>query len=105
MLFDLCVLIGFQSISFQKIESIYAVVHSWSNSREFRIEYNDNSSRTYASSIRDNLLSLLLDVCHAAGNVRVVVTGEVSDGLRLMSRFAEEDYQSSIKMPSSVRNL
>jgi hypothetical protein len=40
---------------------------------------------------------MLMDVAHAAGNRRVIVTGEISDNLRLMPRFAEEDYQSSIK--------
>ena len=29
--------------------------------------------------------------------MRVIVTGEISDNLRLMPRFAEEDYQGSIK--------
>jgi hypothetical protein len=40
---------------------------------------------------------MLLDIARAVGNVKVIVTGEVSDSLRLMPRFAEEDYQSSIK--------
>lgn len=30
------------------------------------------------------------------GNVKVIVTGEISDSLRLMPRFAEEDYQSTL---------
>lgn len=88
---------GFQFISYQRIETVYALVRSWNNPREFSIEYNDGSSRTYTSTTRDSLLAMLLDVCHAAGNIRVIVTGEVSDGLRLMPRFAEEEYQSSIK--------
>lgn len=88
---------GFQTISFMPVDSIYAIVRSWSSQREFRIEYNDGSSRVYTSTVRDTLLAMLLDVCHATGNVRVIVTGEVSDGLRLMPRFAEEDYQASFK--------
>lgn len=88
---------GFQYISFQKIGQVYAIVRSWSNPRQFRIEYNDGSSRVYTCSVRDTLLAMLLDVCHASGNVRVIVTGEVSDGLRLMPRFAEEEYRASLK--------
>jgi hypothetical protein len=88
---------GFQFASFQRIDSIYAIVRSWTNPREFSIEYNDGSSRTYTSPVRDTLLAMLLDVCHAANNVRVIVTGEVSDGLRLMPRFAEEEYEASLR--------
>lgn len=88
---------GFQFSSFQRIDSVYAIVRSWTNPREFAIEYNDGSSRTYTCAQRDTLLAMLLDVCHAASNVRVIVTGEVSDGLRLMPRFAEEEYEASLK--------
>jgi hypothetical protein len=88
---------GFQATSFQSVQQIYALVRSWDNSREFSIEYNDGSRRVYSCSTRDTLLAMLLDVCHAAGNQRVIVTGEVSDGLRLMPRFAEEDYQATVK--------
>ena len=87
---------GFQHISFRKIINIYAIVRSWDSLREFTIEYDDGSSRKYSSSQRDTILAMLLDVCHAAGNARVIVTGEISDGLRLMPRFAEEEYQKSI---------
>ncbi|KAJ1420992.1 hypothetical protein B484DRAFT_399676 [Ochromonadaceae sp. CCMP2298] len=88
---------GFQFVSFQRIDSIYALVRSWDNPREFSVEFNDGSARTYTSAVRDSLLALLMDVCHAAGNVRVIVTGQVSDGLRLMPRFAEEQYEASLK--------
>lgn len=88
---------GFQFASFQRIDSVYAIVRSWTNPREFSIEFNDGCSRTYTCGLRDTLLAMLLDVCHAANNVRVIVTGEVSDGLRLMPRFAEEQYEASLK--------
>lgn len=88
---------GFQYVSCQKISSIYAIVRSWNNPREFTIEYEDGTSRTYTCAHRDTLLAMLLDIAHAIGNVKVIVTGEVSDSLRLMPRFAEEEYQSSIK--------
>lgn len=88
---------GFQFVSFQPVGMVYALVRSWDNPREFTIEYNDGSHRRYTCSTRDTLLAMLLDVCHAAGNVRVIVTGEVSDGHRLMPRFAEEEYQASMK--------
>lgn len=88
---------GFQYASYQKITAIYAIVRSWNNPREFTIEYQDGSSRMYTSANRDTLLATLLDLCHAVGNVKVIVTGELSDNLRLIPRFAEENYESSIK--------
>jgi DnaJ family protein C protein 13 len=88
---------GFQYVSFQKVTSIYAIVRNWTTPREFTIEYDDGTSRSYLSATRDTLLALILDIAHAAGNLRVIVTGEISDNLRLMPRFAEEEYQSSIK--------
>ncbi|CAM9130814.1 unnamed protein product, partial [Ectocarpus fasciculatus] len=87
---------GFQFVSCQKISDIYAVVRSWSNPREFTIEYVDGTSRTYSCSVRDSLLALLQDVAHSIGNVRVIVTGELSDNLRLMPRFAEEIYKKKL---------
>lgn len=87
---------GFQFVSFQRVRTIYAIVRSWTNPREFTIEYEDGSARTYTCAVRDTLLAMLLDITHAIGNVRVIVTGEVSDSLRLMPRFAEEEYQSSL---------
>ena len=63
------IIAGFDFVSFQRIDSIYAIVRSSSNPREFRIEYNDSSSRVYLTASRDTLLSLLLDVCHAAGRI------------------------------------
>jgi hypothetical protein len=87
---------GFQYVSYQRVENIYALVRDWSNPREFTIEYQDGTSRTYTCAARDTLLATLLDVTHAAGNGKVIVTGEISDSLRLMPRFAEEDYQSTL---------
>ena len=84
-------------MSCHRIESVYALVRSWVDPREFRVEFQDGSCRVYLSSSRDLLLSLLLDVCQAAGNVRVLVTGEVSDGLRLMPRFVEENYKGGVQ--------
>ena len=84
-------------MSCHRIESVYALVRSWMDPREFRVEFQDGSCRVYLSSGRDLLLSLLLDVCQAAGNVRVLVTGEVSDGLRLMPRFVEENYKGGVQ--------
>lgn len=89
---------GFQFVSCQKIADIYAVVRSWSNPREFCIEYVDGTSRTYSCSVRDSLLALLQDVAHSIGNIRVIVTGEVSDNLRLMPRFTEEVYKKNMIM-------
>lgn len=77
---------GFQFVAFQKVRSVYAIVRSWSNPREFTIEYEDGTARTYTCAARDTLLAMLLDITHAVGNVRVIVTGEVSDSLRLMPR-------------------
>ena len=88
---------GFQYVSFQKISSVYSIVRNWTSPREFTIEYDDGTSRTYTSAMRDTLLAMIVDVCHASGNMKVIVTGEISDNLRLMPRFAEENYESSIK--------
>lgn len=87
---------GFQYVSFRKMEAVYAVVRSWTNPREFCIEYTDGTSRVYHCAVRDTLLAMLQDVAHAAGNVKVIVTGEVSDSLRLVPRFTDEKYESSI---------
>jgi hypothetical protein len=88
---------GFNPISCHRIDSIYALVRSWENSRHFKIEYDNGSSSFFSSSQRDTLLAMLLDVCRASGNAKVSVTGEVSDGLRVMPRFAIEHYTASIK--------
>lgn len=88
---------GFQNISYQHVRSIYALVRSWVSPRDFTIEYNNGTSRTYACAVRDTLLATLLDICHAIGNVKVIITGEISDCLRLMPRHADENYHSSIK--------
>lgn len=86
---------GFQYVSCQKVSSVYALVRSWSNPREFTIEYNDGTSRTYTCAVRDTLLATLLDIARAVGNFKAIVTGEISDNLRLMPRFADEDHQAS----------
>ena len=88
---------GFQFSSFQRIDNIYAIVRNWKNNREFTIEYNNNTSRIYISSMRDTILSMLLDICHACNNIRVIITGEISDNLRLMPRYTEENYETTIR--------
>lgn len=88
---------AFYASSFRRIVSIYALVRSWRNAREFKIEFDDETSVTYTATLRDTILALLIDVCRACGNTRVIVSGEVSDGLRVMPRFAQESYQASIK--------
>ena len=91
---------GFQYVSYRPVNSIYSVVRSWSNPRKFTIEYKDGSSRAYHTAVRDTILAALQDVCHAAGNIRVVVTGELSDSLRLIPRYADEEYKK--KMLDSI---
>ena len=88
---------GFQVLSMHKLKHIYAVVRDWENPRQFSLEYSDGTSRTYTTGTRDTMLALVLDICHASGNTRVLVTGEVSDRLRLMPRFADEVYEASLK--------
>ena len=88
---------GFQYVSYQTVCSVYAIVRSWTSPREFTIEYTHGTSRTYSSGERDTLLATLLDVCHAVGNVKVIVTGEISDNLRLIPRHTEENYHASMK--------
>ena len=88
---------GFQTISNQRIDNIYAIVRSWASHREFTIEYSNGMSRTYSCAVRDTLLATLLDICHAVGNSKVIITGEISDNLRLLPRDVNEEYHSSIK--------
>ena len=88
---------GFTFVSARKIAHIYAIVRSWDNQREFTIEYQDGSSRMYTCPVRDTLLAMILDVARSTGSLRISVTGEVSDSLRLVPRFTEEDYTASIK--------
>jgi hypothetical protein len=87
---------GFQFVSSHTLSSVYAVVRCWNDPRKFTIEYLDGSNGVYHCTVRDTLLSLLQDVCHAAGNVKVIITGELSDNLRLIPRFAEENYESRL---------
>lgn len=87
---------GFQYVSYHPLTSVYAVVRCWNDPRKFTIEYLDGSNGIYHCTVRDTLLSLLQDVCHAAGNVKVIITGEVSDNLRLIPRYAEEQYESRL---------
>ena len=88
---------GFQTISYQRIDNIYAIVRSWVSHREFTIEYDNGMSRTYSCAVRDTLLATLLDICHAVGNTKVIITGEISDNLRLLPRDVNEEYHASIK--------
>jgi hypothetical protein len=87
---------GFQFVSSHPLSAVYAVVRCWSDPRKFTIEYLDGSNGVYNCTVRDTLLSLLQDVCHAAGNIKVIITGEVSDNLRLIPRYAEERYESRL---------
>lgn len=87
---------GFQYVSYHPLTAVYAVVRCWNDPRKFTIEYLDGSNSVYHCTVRDTLLSLLQDVCHAAGNIKVIITGEVSDNLRLIPRFAEEHYESRL---------
>ena len=52
---------------------MYALVRSWQNPREFTIEYNDGTSRTYTCAVRDTLLATLLDIARAIGNLKVLI--------------------------------
>ena len=89
---------GFQNVSYQRIDCIYAIVRSWSSPRDFTIEYYNGTSRTYSCAIRDTLLATLLDICHAIGNQKVIITGEISDNLRLLPRDTDEEcYAASMK--------
>jgi DNAJ protein RME-8 N-terminal len=88
---------GFQNVSYHRIDSIYAIVRCWSSPRDFTIEYNNETSRTYSCAVRDTLLATLLDICHAMGNIKVIITGEMSDNLRLLPRNVDEDYHVTIK--------
>jgi hypothetical protein len=87
---------GFKYVSFRRISSVYAIVRSWKNPREFTIEYDDGTCCTYTCPVRDTLLAMLLDIAHSTGNSCATVTGEVSDYLRLMPRFAEEHYENKL---------
>jgi hypothetical protein len=88
---------GFQYVSCQRVSAVYALVRSWGNPREFTIEYMDGTSRTYTCAVRDTLLATLLDIARAVGNLKAIVTGEISDHLRFLPRFADEDHQASVK--------
>lgn len=81
---------GFRFVSARSMTNIYALVRSWANPREFTVEYNDGSSRTYTCPVRDTLLAMIRDIAHAAGNTRVSVTADASDSERLIPRFATE---------------
>ncbi len=78
---------GFQTVAYYRLNSIFSLVRGWNNSREFSIEFDDGTTRYYSSSTRDSVLAVLLDICHAVGNVRVVVLGESSRSLRILPRF------------------
>ena len=88
---------GFQYVACQRVSAVYALVRSWGNPREFTIEYMDGTSRTYTCAVRDTLLATLLDIARAVGNLKAIVTGEISDHLRFLPRFADEDHQTSVK--------
>ena len=77
---------GFQTVSYRPLCTIFCCVRSWKNQREFSIEYDDGSNRFYSCASRDNFLAVLLDICHAMGNVRVVANSEKGGRRRLIPR-------------------
>jgi hypothetical protein len=80
---------GFQFVSSHPLSAVYAVVRCWSDRRKFTIEDLDGSNGVSYCTVPGTLLSLLQDdVCHAAGNIKVIITGEVCDNLRLIRRGA-----------------
>ena len=87
--------------SCHRLHKIYALVRIWDNAKQFKIEYDDNSSSIYECSVRDTLLATLLDICHAIGNMKVVVTDAVIDNLRLVPRGAES-YSSSVVLFETI---
>jgi hypothetical protein len=88
---------GFQFVSSHPLSAVSAVVRCWSDPRKFTIEDLDGSNGVSYCTVPDTLLSLLQDdVCHAAGNIKVLITGEVCDNLRLIPRYAEERYESRL---------
>ena len=67
---------GYQYISYHNISSITLLIRHSNNIREFSIQYdNSNSNKCilYTCSLRDTVLSVLLDVCHAHGNLQVYI--------------------------------
>ncbi len=66
--------------------SVFSLIRDVSNPRQFSIEYDDGTDAHYGCSQRDNLVAVLLDICHAVGNVRVVVSSEPSAKFRLLPR-------------------
>ena len=78
-------------ISVRTLASVYALVRSPGDGRELRIEYDDGEARTYLTGKRDALAASLYDAARAVGNERIVVTSEVSDGLRLLPRNAVQE--------------
>jgi hypothetical protein len=81
----------FKVISARPLSTIYALVRPWDEPRVFQVEFDDNASRTYQATDRDMVLGALIDAAHTAGNKRVFVSAEVSDGLRLTPRFHVEE--------------
>ena len=67
---------GYQYISYHHISSITLLIRHSNNIREFSIQYdnsNNNKCILYTCSLRDTVLSVLLDVCHAYGNLQVCI--------------------------------
>jgi hypothetical protein len=81
----------FKVVNARHLTSVYALVRPQDEPRLFKVEFDDSASRTYQSNDRDMVLGSILDATHTAGNLRVCVTAEVSDGLRLTPRFFVEE--------------
>ena len=67
---------GYQYMSYHNISSIALLIRHSNNIREFSILYdnsNNNKYILYTCSLRDTVLSVLLDVCHAYGNLQVYI--------------------------------
>ena len=53
-------LLEYQTVAYYPLHSVFSIVRSWENSREFSIEFDDGSSRRYSASSRDSMLAVLL---------------------------------------------
>ena len=85
---------GFVTHSYRRLTSIFCIVRHSNNNREYTIESDDGSDRRYACSQRDELLTVILDICHAVGNNKVMVRSESSNALRLLPRNVSSEVYS-----------
>ena len=87
---------GLDFVSINRLIDVYSLRRSWSNPREFTIEYINNTNRVFTCTMRDTVLAALLDGAHAVGNVKVSVTSEPNDSYRLLPRSALKSHESSL---------